>query len=219
MLARMLAEPLPDTADGKSNLPEVLDFLASIIASLAWPVVVLVLLLMFRSHITSVVTALRERMPDVERLKTPWGEMAWSSSAVKQVSEDVDEKFADMTPNDDGPQTKRQESVARELAAVEPSAGVIRAFLDVEQQAGRFLRATGQPFKGTPIVSFRQPGAAPPRLQRLVVELSDLRNAAAHGVGDVSLESALEYIESAERVAAEIQSIADRERNVSSPLL
>jgi hypothetical protein len=209
MLARMTPSPVPaETAVG-ATLPEVLDFIASIVGSIAWPVVVLTLLLIFRDQIKKLATAIKDRMPAVERLKTPWGEMVWSSSAVQQVSTEVDASLPARRGDSAGEQRDSRAAVAKKLARVEPSAGVIHAFLDVERNAGAFLTAMDILWRGSPIVTFRRTDAVPTRLRRLVAELAALRNAAAHGVGDVSLESALEYVDSAERVAAELRSLTD----------
>lgn len=56
---------------------------------------------------------------------------------------------------------------------------------------------------------FARDSRCPKHLKHLVYELAQLRNAAAHGRGDITPSSALEYIASARRVANEIKSLAD----------
>jgi hypothetical protein len=194
---------------GAATEVDVLNFIASFVASVAWPVVVLILVLVFKEQITKLVNAIKDRMPDVERVKTPWGEMVWSSSAVNLVSTEVDASLPGREGSGARGHGESRSSVARELARIEPSAGVIHAFLGVEQQVGLYLRAVDVPWRFTPIQAFRRAPAAPLHLQRLVDELAKLRNAAAHGAGDVSLDSALEYIDSAQRVAEELKTLTD----------
>jgi hypothetical protein len=166
----------------------------------------MILVLTFRRQIKNLATAIKDRMPAVERVKTPWGEMVWSSSAVQQVSTEVDASLP-ARPSGSDEQQSPHTGVAAELALIAPSAGVIHAFLDVERNAGSFLTALDISWRFTPISVFRKTDAVPIRLRRLVAELAGLRNAAAHGVGDVTVESALKYIESAERVSAELNTL------------
>jgi hypothetical protein len=199
--------PVPFEPAAGATMADVLNFIASIVGSVTWPVVVMSLILIFRDQIKKLATALKDRMPSVERVKTPWGEMVWSSSAVQQVATEVDASLPARQGTSPDKQGHTRAGVARQLAQIEPSAGVIHAFLDVERNAGSFLAAMNIPWRGTPIGTFRRNDIVPMRLRRLVDELASLRNAAAHGVGDVSLESALDYVDSAERVATELSNL------------
>jgi hypothetical protein len=196
-------------AQGWPTGPDWLDFIASVVGSLAWPIVVLVLLFLFRSQVVKLVAAILERVPEMESFKTPWGEAVWSKSAVAKVSKDV---AATLPPrpleikphgNDGDP------DVSTQLAQIQPSAGVINAFLRVEQEVRRCLELLNVPWRGSPIASFRRAPVVPDRLKRLVEELAQLRNAAAHGQGDITLESALDYITSSQRVADELGTLLD----------
>lgn len=197
-----------ESNSSSSNLwPDLLDLFSSLVASLAWPIAVVFLLLNFRTGVVSVLEAIKDRMPSMERVKTPWLEASWSTDAVRDLSKDV-ESFGPAQPTSDADLLK---SIPAQLAQVKPAAGVIDAFLEVERQIRRYLKAAGskQSRMGSPIMAFRKDTEVPGQLKNAVYELSTLRNAAAHGVGDITLESALEYTRNASRVAREIESLVD----------
>ncbi len=60
--------------------PHFFDFFASLVASTAWPAVVLILLLLFRRQIERIVDALKDRMPGIESVEALGVKMVWSSS-------------------------------------------------------------------------------------------------------------------------------------------
>jgi hypothetical protein len=197
-----------ESASSTPNLwPDVLAFLSSLVASLAWPIAVVFLLLNFRTGVVNVLEAIKDRMPSMERVKTPWLEASWSTDAVKDLSKDVE----NLGPAHSTSDADLLKSIPAQLARVKPAAGVIDAFLEVERQVRRYLKAAGskQSRMGSPIMAFRKDADVPGQLKNAVYELSTLRNAAAHGVGDITLESALEYTRNASRVAREIESLAD----------
>ena len=101
------------------------------------------------------------------------------------------------------------EDIAVELTQVKPSAGVVLAFTDVERELLFYLSLSGLPPKGSPISMFSRESHVPRHLKNVVRELSELRNAAAHGRGDISEESALAYIATVRRVANELRHLTD----------
>lgn len=188
----------PPSIGGASAPPsEWLDFAASLIGSLAWPVAVLVILIIFRTELVKLVTAVRDRIPSMTSVKGFGVEAAWSARDVSKLAAEVG-GLPDGAPADDD---RSDKSV--KLARIEPSAGVINAFLDVEREVGRYLHRAGIPWRGSPIVALQQ-SDLPRTVKRSVGELSNLRNAAAHGVGDITLDSALEYITTARHLARAI---------------
>lgn len=199
----MILIPIPSLS---SNLwPDLFVLISSLVASLAWPVTVGFLLITFRKGIVSILEAVKERMPNMESLKTPIIEASWSTAAVEDLSKEVENfghtQLTIAQPTDDIP---------TQLAKLKPSAGVIEAFLEVEQKVRRYLKTMGwQESRRSAIWGFRRETNAPHNLKKAVEELAALRNAAAHGVGDISLESALEYIRTAARVGREIDLLTD----------
>lgn len=192
---------------------EWLEFWASVLGSLAWPILVVVVLLLFHRQVLKLVTALLNRVPEMESLNTPWGEAVWSKSAVDKVSKEVDAKIpgrpSKRKPKPSDVDNDLDNDVSVQLARIQPSAGVINAFLQVEQEVRRYLELLDLQWRGSPIVTFRRAPAVPVRLKRLVDELAKLRNAAAHGQGDITEESALDYITSSKRVADELGTLTD----------
>lgn len=187
-----------------------LDFWASVIGSVVWPLVVLLLLFLFRAQLLRLVTAILNRVPEMESLKTPWGEAVWSKSAVAKVSKDVDATLRARSDSVSSLADGTAElDVSEQLARIQPSAGVINAFLGVEREVRRYLELLDLPWRGSPVVAFRRAPQVPNRLKGLVNELAQLRNAAAHGQGDITIESALEYISSSQRVADQLGALAD----------
>ncbi len=203
------APPVPvNEATSDISLVEIFDFISSLVSSLAWPLAVLVILFVFRNAIVKLVDSLKERMPSIEHVKTPWLEAAWSSQAVEEVAEEAGAS----TPEESVGLGSGDEDVAVQLARVKPSAGVIEAFTDVERQIVRYLAAADADPKRSPIHTFSREQNAPQHLKHLVRELAALRNAAAHGRGDITESSALAYIHTARKVANDIkQLVEDRE--------
>lgn len=208
--------PTPTPPTSPANLTsngvapvDVLDFIGSLVASLAWPLAVLVILLVFRSAIVKIVDSLKERMPSIERLKTPWGEAVWTSSAVEEVASEVDTSL----PGRSDAQVD-DEDIAVKLTRVKPSAGVVDAFTDIEQEVLRYLSLSDAPPRVSPIHMFSRDPHVPNHLKSVIRELSQLRNAAAHGRGDIREDSALAYISTVRRVTKELKHLVDNaERN------
>ena len=174
----------------------VLDFIAAIVDSAIWPLVVLVLLFTFRRQVAKIADAFAERMSSLRRLKLPWGEAEWSDSALEDVAETVD---STSSSGSSGSSNAEATQIAIKLAKVAPYAGVIAAFIEVELAVGRYLVALDIPVAHSPIVALRKAEQVPETVKKVVRQLASLRNAAAHGRSDIELDSALEYI----RVATE----------------
>lgn len=196
--------PVNEATSGVS-LAEVFDFISSLLSSLAWPLTVLVILFVFRGAIVKLVDSLKERMPSIEHVKTPWLEAAWSSQAVAEIAEEAGAS----APEESAGLGLGDEDVAVQLARVKPSAGVIEAFTDVERQLVRYLAAVEADPRRSPVHAFSREQNAPQHLKHLVRELAALRNAAAHGQGDITESSAMAYIHTARKVANDIKQLVD----------
>lgn len=196
--------PTVPPSDGTGPTPsEWLDFWSSLIGSLAWPLTVLVILIVFHAELVKLLTALRNRIPSMTSMKLPGGvEAAWTPEAVENLSRVVVESTpsSDAINGDPVAPARPDDDKSVELAHVLPSAGVINAFLSVERAVADYLRRLDIPYRFSPIQAVRRLGL-PKDLQRALDELRSLRNAAAHGIGDITLDSALDYIDSARRVA------------------
>ena len=205
-------QPPSDTslpADGV-NASDVLDFIGSLVASLAWPVAVLLILLVFKSVITKLVDSLKERMPWIEHVKTPWGEAAWREADVNKLASNVKTSLQE---HHSVPGTDEETDVSVKLARIKPSAGVVDAFMGIEHQVVEYYSLSDGPPTSLPIMAFRMDSDVPRDLRGVVDKLAQLRNAAAHGRGDISEESALTYIATVHQVTSELKQWVERQRH------
>ncbi len=181
------------------------EFIASLVGSLAWPAVVLVLALMFRTSLA------RLLLGDVKRWKAgPTGvEVEYWENAIAEAREELAQDQAaapaEVATAEEGPREFRDEMI--ELAAISPRSAVMESFLRVELQLRSMLETAG-------IAQTRPTGArmlAETALKHGLVTaptvdairgMSTLRNLAAHGHddGDIDQERALEFIDLAEAV-------------------
>jgi hypothetical protein len=205
--AMISATPTPTPSDtvgssSATNLSEWLDFWGVIVSSLAWPAAVLTLLVVFRKPLTKLADGLAKRASHLRRISFPGGEAEWFDSAVEEIAEEVESSEHEPRASAE-PSSATQVPLA--LARVQPSAGVIGAFLEVEQAINRYLAQREVPIvRRSPVSAFRRDANVPPNIRSMVSELAELRNAAAHGYTDISYESAESYIRSAISVAHEI---------------
>jgi hypothetical protein len=179
-----------------------LGFIASVIRSLAWPVVLLVIFLVIRKPITAL-------LPFLQRLKFKEMEVEFSKG-VKEVSAQVDQELphvsTEAVPRELGP-------VAR-LAEVSPRAAVLEAWRTVEAaalDAARRLQVesfTNQTLTFEALRKLDKDARIDPSVATLLRELRSLRNAAAHAPEfSLSMEAAIEYAASCARVAAYLGSL------------
>lgn len=182
-----------------TSLAAVLDFISSLI----WPAAVIWLLFKFRGSVVQILDAIAERVGKVERVKGPGFEAAWSTEAVEDVAREAGASKS-------GSSTQTADSISVQLAKIKPAAGVVDAYLDVEKHLRRYIKNSGIKFNPgrPPAVVFRRT-EAPERLKHVVGDLAALRNAAAHGAGEITEQSAIEYTRTAAVVAKELDQLAD----------
>ena len=167
---------------------DTLTFISSLVASVSWPVVVLVLALAFRRPIGRLV----ERLP--KRLKAGPVEVEWPEIATEaRVALATSAEAKTLAP--EGSLTER----FAKIAAEEPSVAIIAAWSELEKELIAKLASAGvnQP---------RSSGAALGRLAREHNVISDatlqaieglavLRNLSAHGrIDEVDREKALDFL-------------------------
>jgi len=165
-----------------------LAFVASLVSSLAWPVAVVVLVLVFRGPIGRMVERLPKRVK-AGPVEVEWPELSTEARVALATAPEI------RTIAAEGSLTER----FADMAAKEPSAAVMAAWSEVE----RVLREKAGD------LGVRQPSIAGMMLARLVHErglisdaslqaiegLAMLRNLAAHGRGEeVDREKALDYL-------------------------
>lgn len=163
-------------------------FVASLVSSLAWPVAVVVLFLMFRDSIGRMVERLPKRVK-AGPVEVEWPEVATEARVALATSPEV------MTVTPEGSLTERLATMAED----EPAAAIMTAWSSIERALREKLGDIG----------VRQPSIAGMTLARLVHEqgqisdatlsaihgLAQLRNLAAHGRTDeIDREKALDYL-------------------------
>jgi len=182
-----------------TSLAAVLNFVSSLI----WPAAVIWMLFRFRSSVKQILDAIAERVAKVERVKGPGFEAAWSSEAVEDVAREAG-------ASQSASSTQGEDNISVRLAKIKPAAGVVDAYLDVEKHLRRYIKNSGTKYNPgrPPAVIFRRT-EAPDRLKHVVADLAALRNAAAHGAGEITEQSAIEYTRTAAVVARELDQLAD----------
>lgn len=182
-----------------TSVSDWLEFVATLTGSLSWPIVVFTIIIIFRKELVKLIGAVRDRIPLMTSVKGFGVEAIWSARELRKVSDEV-RRLPHTAPVDDQRPTS-DKSV--ELSKIEPGAGVINAFLEVEREVGKYLTRAHISWRGSSISALQQSNL-PVNLIGAVRELASLRNAAAHGAGDITADSALDYITTARLVARAI---------------
>lgn len=185
-----------------------LQFLASIVSSLAWPLTLGVLIYLLRKP-------LLELLPNLRELKYKDLEVRFGEGLEK-----LEEKLEQQAPPEP---TLRRAGVREDtdgkfdlLAQISPSAAVLEAWTDIERQL-RTLAERNQieEKRGRSILYItrflRSREVLPPRLAGLLDDLRVLRNAAAHPSSErqITLNDARRYKEIADQVGDELQSLLE----------
>lgn len=189
-----------------------LDFIAALVQALAWPVAVLLIVLIFRKKITEL---LSERMT---RFKAGPLEVEWA----RQISETQAElEEAGATP----PVTSDlMDPTMRDLAQRSPSAAIVEAFAQIESALRRVAKSwlpeedTDRPGGLRLARLLERRGALPEETVRAVEGLTVLRNLSAHGrAGDLTVERAVEYLALAQAVIFAIDQTSRSRRPGGAP--
>ncbi|MBT2498611.1 hypothetical protein J7E25_05845 [Agromyces sp. ISL-38] len=166
------------------------------------------LFLVFRRPLVSLLSALLDRMGQLKRLKAPWGvEAEWFEESVEEVEESAEGLPSQKSPDYVGrPESTPTDDIALELASIDPAAAVVTAFIRVERAAVNLLTAMGESVTRSPMVAVRKSERVDPYLKSLILDLSQLRNAAAHHREiDISMETARKYIDAANAAVRELE--------------
>ncbi len=163
-----------------------LQFIASVVSSLAWPTVVLAVACIFRRQLADLL------MRPLSRLKAGPLEATWD----RQVTE----VKAELPPSAvTGGLTEAAETDRlRVVASTAPAAAVVAGFAGVEQRLRSLVTTAGlKPGRDNAIRLARRAQEAAiirPETFRAIEGVAVLRNLSAHGHGDVDETRALEYL-------------------------
>lgn len=183
----------------------LLQFIASVVGSLAWPSVVLAIVLVLRKP-------LRDLLPLLQRLKYKDLELEFG----KRIQELNAEVVAELPPSVEQQGTPPPEvSAIARLAESSPRAAVLEAWRDIEVAAVHAAQRLGLAVTADFARSFQglRRLESSDRIDRSIVsvlrELRALRNQAAHAPEfALSTDSALEYAAAAQRVSSYLRGIA-----------
>lgn len=170
-----------------------LQFIASMAGSLAWPLVVVIIVLIFRGSIRQLLT-----QGSLKRIKAGPFEAEW-----ERLAAEAEDKVKAANPADEVP-SAADESVRTEFASeasTAPAAAVLDAYAAVERQLRSILDGVEEPTKTAKMGATRLAQLAmrheliSPATVRAVEGISVLRNLAAHGgAREVTPDRAAEYL-------------------------
>ncbi len=182
-----------------------LDFISSLVASLAWPVTLLIVLFWLKDNLQSL-------FPFIERFKYKDFEVQFRA-AVKEIAEESKTALLAPEPEEEEQPTDIRDQLFQ-LAEVSPRTAILEAWLHVESWAVRRVQMLGK------VPTDKLKNMAPLRLGKLLQDykilapnqmhmfhqLRDLRNKAVH-VSDArfSTEDVIEYVDLALALARAIR--------------
>ncbi len=172
----------------------VLSFIAALVQSLAWPLVLLVLALVFRSQVRGLLS-----LP-VQRLKAGPVEVVFGLKLAES------EALLPQLPAKLTPATHSAREELKDLAEVEPGIAVLNAHERIYQRLKEMAPTAHVPgplpstaYALAKVVADR--GLITPETVDAIQELSGLRNLVAHGGADsVTPEAAVRYLGLVDRV-------------------
>ncbi len=187
---------------------DVLTFISTIINSLAWPIIILVLVILFRKPLLNLV-------PFLERLKYKDFELQFSRDI--QLAKDVANAEIPIE-NQEREILSIPDDKTQKLIEVSPSSAIVESWKQIEEIAFKKLQ---QLYKSNPrklrrltartaIHDLMYNGILIPPAERLLENLYSLRNQAVHAPSfTISKENALEYNVLANRVKKQIDAITE----------
>jgi hypothetical protein len=196
---------LPDGLDERRTLPGVslMEFTARMVTALAWPAVVLVALLLFRTRLNSLLSH------ELRRLKAGPVEAEWERGVQETRAAVVAQEEIPPLPGDSSPDPSRLDRL-REIAQTEPGLAVLAGYRLISAELQKLARQaglrSGAKIRVTELVNR---DVLSPLTGDAILGITQLRAIAAHGLEDVTTERALEYLD---LVDAVIDAVAGDER-------
>jgi hypothetical protein len=180
-----------------------LTFFSSVIQSLAWPVAVIMLVVLLRDPLKRLVRQLR-------KLRYKDFELDFAQKIAKVEAEAEAAELPPVPPltfpaGEGVPEPSDRQRLV-ELAKTSPHAAIAEAWRRLEHEIRAALEETGvaaPPSMAETLELAKRQGVLPDRVLELVANLRDLRNRAVHTSDlEVDLARAIEYIDIADRVRA-----------------
>lgn len=184
----------------------LLEFVASLVDSLAWPLLIVLLALIFRKSISGLLGKLK---------KVDWGNRtAEFEQELSKIEQEVDELATDDgLVLADAPAFQTPELFPEDLSDAYPPMAVIQGWIEVERELKSLaersgISVSGKIFASSILRKFGKKDILSPSTIALIDELRVLRNKAAHGgLGEISQEQALRYYNSASEIRSYLRSV------------
>lgn len=187
-----------------------LTFISKIVEAIAWPLVVVGVLIFLRKELPSIVRSLRKlKFKDIEM---EFGEAARALAEetkravpASEKAEDADDSYVDL------------EAVRlKSIADFSPRAAILEAWLQVERAAANFLRVRGDRGAGSNpgplriLERLRSVGILTPPQEAAFEHLRQLRNLAVHAPdAEFTVDAAANYIDSALAMSGYLDDVAE----------
>jgi hypothetical protein len=176
---------------------DVLEFVASLVKSLAWPAALVMIVIAFRRPVRKILNRIAKRVGNMTELRA-WKVRAKFAEKTTQVNQEI----ADEASNIDPPiQGNNDEGV--DFEGESPREIVTLAWLDLEDDLRLAAEMAGIPLdpRRAPAIQLRH--HLPADIQKRLRKLMALRNEAAHARDfSVSRESAISYARAASKLGA-----------------
>ena len=178
-----------------------LTFISKVIDSLAWPIVILILGVVFRRQLSDL-------LPYLRKLKAGPVEAEFEMEARQALanSEKLSFQFMKGSASKIEKPTEEKEALAKLIGARNDPAGmIIEAWTGVDRALFRLGKQTGlivDPLENTSSVyrSIVSSDLLPDEAKRLVMELHELRNRVAHAKVKPTVVAAQDYVLAADKV-------------------
>lgn len=177
----------------------VLDFIASLVSSLAWPLAAVTIALVFHKQIGSL-------LAKVKTLK--WGEAAVDFT---EKLDKVETEAAALAEQANGQETATPAAPSgrfHELLAISPNAAILDSWSEVESEIRKLGKHHGlidSPARPSRIGDqLVQSGVLPTGVHKMLAEMRSMRNQAAHGA-QTTPEDALRFYQLSQRTLAFIE--------------
>lgn len=188
------------------NLSEWLDFVARIIEAVAWPIVVIVAIFLFKSHLIIV-------LGNLKSFKWGGGEATFDRD-IKVATEQA--KAIETVPEAVAELNRERLLELIGMAAVSPTGAIVEAWKDIEQTAQMVAEESEQPFASRKrpryfeLQRFLEVNRLLPSAEiQVLKELRMIRNRAAHSSDtEVTVEQARQYVHLADRLVDSIKVIS-----------
>lgn len=177
----------------------VLDFIASLVSSFAWPLAAFIIALVFHKQIGSL-------LAKVKTLK--WGEAAVDFTEKLDKVESEAAVLADQTKAQDTATPAAPSGRFHELLAISPNAAILDSWSEVESEIRKpgkhhgLIDSPARPSRiGDQLV---KDGVLPIGVHKMLAEMRSMRNQAAHGA-QTTPEDALRFYQLSQRTLGFIE--------------